>query len=235
MSLPVDLKERPIIFGAPEVRAVLEGRKMQARRVVNPQPRPIPLGRGILDAATCLGDFAWPESSSSCTISCNPNGPDGWAIRHSPYGQAGDRLWVQETWQGPVLDEVQQQQWYENGPEKFRKSCYCVYRATDTLHAIDEDGDELGWEPSIHMPRWASRIDLEVTGVRVERLNEISEADAIAEGVGGHFGVYESYDAETPSYAYAKSSFRSLWESINGAGSWSASPWVWVIEFKLVE
>jgi len=115
-----------------------------------------------------------------------------------PYGQPGDRLWVRETW---------------HDASSALHSC-ALYRA---------DGGEIyggKWAPSIHMPRWASRITLEITSVRVERLQDISEADAIAEG------VYT--DPASPAYdAYAQ-----LWDEINGPGSWAANPWVWVLEFR---
>jgi hypothetical protein len=118
-----------------------------------------------------------------------------------PYGHPGDRLWVRETWR-PV-NEVHAD------------------------YAADYNASDLGslgpWKPSIHMPRWASRITLEIVSVRVERLQDISEGDAIAEGVGGDVTV-------TPCFSVDR--YRELWESINGPGSWEANPWVWVVEFK---
>lgn len=123
-----------------------------------------------------------------------------------PYGQPGDRLWVREAWMDlrGVDGAV--------GP--------CMYRAT---FGNAPDGGK--WRPSIHMPRWASRITLEVTGMRVERLQDISEADARAEGVSR---------AQCPDW-HATTDFRAIWESINGPGSWDANPWVWVVEFKRLE
>lgn len=190
------MRERPILFSAPMVRAILEGRKTQTRRVVKPQP---------------AGAWAAPGR------------------RACPYGQAGDRLWVRETWGT-----------HDQGFDTAEESTVVVYRA-------DVDRPEpKRWRPSIHMPRVASRITLEVTGVRVERLHQLSEADALAEGI--HridigSGYEPRYSAAPRSWAdavegdpdvqlTASAAFRELWESINGLRSWLANPWVWVVEFK---
>lgn len=133
-----------------------------------------------------------------------------------PYGQPGDRLlWVRETFSGPWCMG-------DTPPSKWGRSSRIWYWA-------DGNPDEGDWtrpRPSIHMPRWASRITLEVTGVRVERLQDISEADALAEGVSAI--LYEMRRA-TP-----RCDFQALWQSINGPDSWAANPWVWVIEFKRI-
>lgn len=151
-----------------------------------------------------------------------------------PYGQPGDRLWVRETWAyhvqavGSVCDE--------DGP--------FVYRAD---HAADQHRLCDRWRPSIHMPRRASRITLEITGVRVERLQDINEADAIVEGI-ETVRVSESdsryvnylradrhlYEKEA-TYGRPVISYASLWVSINGKGSWDANPWVWVVAFRRVQ
>lgn len=146
---------------------------------------------------------------------------------------------MRETWQGPLLDsEEHEAQFREDGPDAFKKPGFCAYRATDTLDAVDSDGNDLGWRPSIHMPRWASRILLEVTGVSVERLQDISEEDAAAEGIsdGGclNCGEPEPCGCADPK-PDARDAFARLWHSINGEESWHANPWVWVVEFKRVE
>lgn len=208
------MKERPILFSAPMVRALLNCTKSQTRRIVKPQPY-----------------FISPENTPRIT-----KAPGLHPYIPCPYGQPGDRLWVRETWQGPLLDsEEHEAQCRDDGPEAFKKPGFCAYRATDTLDAIDAEGNDLGWRPSIHMPRWASRILLEITGVRVERLQDISEADAIAEGISAdldgryHCGFDEAGEikCKSPVTAYAW-----LWNGINGADSWAANPWVWVIEFN---
>jgi hypothetical protein len=135
-----------------------------------------------------------------------------------PYGQPGDRLWVMETWL--TVD----------GEHAF-------YRA-DYLH--DPNGDRkhgIAWRPSIHMPRWASRITLEVTSVRVERLQGISADDAKAEGISEFIGGWwcEHDDAEQIAGMTPQEGYRHLWERINGPGSWDANPWVWVVSFRRIE
>jgi hypothetical protein len=167
------MKERPILFSGPMVRAILEGRKTQTRRIVKPQP-------------LCIASGEWIMNGSACK-----------------YGKPGDRLWVRETWWAP-RDDVR---------GEYKRE-YIKYAAT-----LDGMGQPT-WKPSIHMPRWASRINLEVVSVRVERLQNISEEDARAEGIW------------QPNWPL---SWRQLWESINGAGSWEANPWVWVVEFKRIE
>ena len=163
----------------------------------------------------------------------NTNGKWGFEILEgsltTPYGQPSDRLWVRESWK--VVKE------HDKTPPRNIPSCFSVeYPATDIPWL---DGKI---RQSIFMPRWASRITLKITGIRVERLNDISEEDAIAEGVGHGFQM----NAGWPDYQHIKNgvceltqdtasmSFASLWESINGPDSWDANPWVWVIEFKRI-
>ena len=132
-----------------------------------------------------------------------------------PYGRPGDRLWVRETW-APCGDGV-------------------IYRADAKSElgaavAREHDSDTGRWHPSIHMPRWASRITLEVVGVRVERLNEISEEDAIAEGASATLSPLDS--VRLGAIGTHREGFSQVWEADNGPGSWGESPWVWVVEFR---
>lgn len=197
------MRERPILFSAPMVRAILEGRKTQTRLVMKHQPqRVIVPGLGpMLAIQQPRGEnrWLWPNARDEIIASC-------------PYGAPGDRLWVRETW------GLHQQQ--------FDHECHdVIYRADDQRPSVDR------WRPSIHMPRWASRIDLEVTGVRVERLQDISSDDATAEG----WPHVATGGVGAPlAEAYPIGWFANLWESINGAGSWNANPWVWAVEFRLV-
>lgn len=223
------MKERPILFSAPMVRALLNCTKSQTRRVVKLQKEPTtyPQTNGVQFVQIGGKQYWWnsqPDHPAHVTKAC-------------PYGQPGDRLWVRETWQGPLLESEEQEDEFRQSPDIYKKPGFCAYRATDTLDAIDADGRELGWRPSIHMPRWASRILLEITGVRVERLQDISEADARAEGItdGGCLscGEHEPCGCADPKPS-ARDSFCRLWQSINGAESWHANPWVWVVEFKRV-
>lgn len=197
------MTDHPILFSAPMVRAILEGRKTQTRRVVKPQP--VRMGSDWMaskrDSAHCEQVYLWDHRALV---------NDRFVSEACPFGVPGDRLWVRETFNG--------------NPES---GIGYAYRATQP------EMDGLPWRPSIHMPRAASRITLEVVGVRVERLNEISEEDAKAEGAARHqCGHYVAQRPLDDVYENARDWFADLWESINGPGSWEANPWVWVVEFK---
>ena len=216
------MKERPILFSAPMVRAILKGQKTQTRRVIK--------NTGTYAIEDHHGVIAAKRERAALATQCR-------------FGNPGDRLWVRETWQGPLLDsEEHEAQFHDDGPEAFQKPGFCAYRATDNLDAIDADGKEIGWRPSIHMPRWASRINLEITGVRVERLNDISEEDAKAEGadclvVTDKFTEQQRALLDLPLQEQAnpyRNGYALLWCAINGDGAWDANPWVWVVEFKRV-
>lgn len=201
-------RERPILFNADMVRAILDGRKTQTRRVVKPQPE-------YRENESLPGHFGtWLHGwnlDHECVI---PS--DYW--KHCPHGQPGDRLWVRETWMNLKGTGV------SGSPDpKFNpKQIPVAYRAECTAEGEDARIDMgLKWRPSIYMPRWASRINLEITGVRVERLQDISDDDVWAEG-------WESVSVGNCDYK----NFGELWESISGPGSWDANPWVWVIEFR---
>lgn len=205
------MKERPILFNAPMVRALLDGIKTQTRRVVKVRGLDF-VGGGPKDGPDWNDPSCWGYEDL--------NTAQHWALAKGvmvdhvfpcPYGQTGDRLWVREAW--GIAGEMP----HDPG--------YVEYRA-DCQGNFNDVGDLIPrWRPSIHMPRSASRILLEIIGVRVERLNACSDADALAEGV----------DRTNSSIAgYAKERYRRLWEFINGAGSWDANPWVWVVEFRTV-
>lgn len=203
------MKERPIIFSAPMVRAILAGTKTQTRRVVKRY------------SADCIGwfddgDGLWaqrfidPSSGSPYLKS--------WRDR-CPFGLPGDRLWVRETWKH-----------IEGGAIYDASGGIIDAFDPETIYRADRPNRYGPWMSPIHMPRWASRITLEITGVRVERLQDISEADAMAEGVSMPDGT-----PTPPDFWSYQQEFRHLWEQINGPGSWDADPWVWVIEFKRLE
>ena len=182
-------KERPIIFSGPMVRAILEGRKTQTRRVVKQV--------------------------------------------HCPYGKPGHRLWVREAW--GLFNDLG---FCDTSLARLQTLPYpwqLAYRA-DHVDPVRGDGPHRPyWRPSIHMPRWASRITLEITGIRVERLQEISEVDARAEGIADEAAdkvlqMAEAMNQREPS-PYA-SAFETLWQSIHGPDSWDVNPWVWVVEFQ---
>ena len=187
------MKERPIIMRADDVRAILAGTKTQTRRIAK------------LSSAGRVerGGRNWHVDDPDAAFAC-------------PYGQPGDRLWVRESLRFVRVGE----NYHEHAV--YAADGVRVPRCPDLLPQFC-DGMAFGLArsvPSIHMPRWASRITLEITGVRVERLQDISAADAWAEGI--------AYSPDVdPVHAY-----RELWEQINGPGSWDANPFVWVVEFR---
>ncbi|EDA9089321.1 TPA: hypothetical protein ACJFYZ_003818 [Salmonella enterica subsp. enterica] len=195
------MKERGMIFNAEMVRAILDGRKTQTRRPVK---------------------FPLIDKNMGCELAGNELAGELAADNYwnSPYGKPGDRIWGRETFRVH---------------SRATDVATLVYRAsvrnswTEQTHRVpvavcNKPATPEKWTPSIHMPRWASRILLEITDVRVERLNSITESDAEAEGV-----------TDTGFGDLLVDGFRCLWKSIYGDDSWQANPWVWVIEFKRVE
>lgn len=212
------MKERPILFSAPMVKAILSGSKSQTRRVVKPQPvhgaecviRPFSDQR-LHYAARDLHDMEQGLLVLGEVPKC-------------PYGQPDDRLWVRETWM-----DLQ-----GTGVQLASKSRY-AYGADTIAGSWDDEcriAYGLKWKPSIHMPRAACRITLEITGVRVERLQDISADDARAEGCPDK-PVPGAEQASVD--AFARQWYGDLWEQINGPGSWDANPWVWVVEFRVMK
>lgn len=228
------MKEQPILFNAQMVRAILSGQKTQTRRIMKPQMTYGDVG----------GIFAsWQMPSNKGGSILWPNGKDQ-ILSMCPHGQPGDVLWVRETWAAPhAFDGHKPLQILVNARIHF---------------AADENLGGLVKRPSLFMPRWASRITLEITNVRVERLQEISEADAVAEGC--KLETMTIIGDDGGSAIYGPNGYRDLWESINGNRpklpsntaskryarvkawlekhpdhSWDANPWVWVIEFKRIE
>lgn len=242
------MKARPILFSTPMVQALLEGRKTQTRRIIKPQPEMKPEG------------FTWhkdlPNNRMFACVSTNGEPTFGMKF-YCPYGMPGDLLYVREAWRTKsfALDPIK--------PSELDSVERILYEA-DNLRTINGK-----LRPSIFMPRWASRLTLEITSIRVERLQDISQDDAIDEGIAplfteiqatqrqecnlspmpwrnylwhGNFGKYGTGNAKSDAWPHQYSSYRhddakgaysSLWESINGKGSWDANPWVWVVEFKV--
>lgn len=230
------MKMRPMLFSGAMVRAILDGTKTQTRRVVKP--------KYLLKH----GDIVeWREQNN---IWFGLNGYTTAAICKCPYGKPVDFLWVRETF---CLENTYDYHGDHVVPSDGRPiikhedhgdGAYWLiphYRATEpepniVPYRCDADDDRTRWTPSIFMPRWASRITLDITDVRIERLQDISEEDCIAEGINNIMAAdavgkdpvsHILLPAAVHGYAY-------LWECINGPGSWDANPWVWVIEFERV-
>lgn len=226
------MKERGVIFNSEMVRAILDGRKTQTRQIVKSVPTTHDF-HGWIMSSTCAKD----EGKAVWAIGDSPLLKDPIRL-NCPLGKIGDRLWVRETWQGPLVDYENANKLYKD-PEPFQKIKNCVYKADGDACPEYFDADDnlrYGWKSSAQMPRWASRILLEITGVRVEQLQDINEEDAVAEGVAPlHGGYWKHYQPDwTQHQLSARGSFVTLWNSINGVDAWYKNPWVWVIEFRRV-
>lgn len=237
------MKERPIIFSAPMIRALLAGAKTQTRRVVKPQPPSECTDFTFMPVST---ETAWRGPGQP--VVRHPGPPRLWL--RCPYGAPGDRLWLRETW-ALLTDPGAYVAWSLDAPERRPSptDTYLghvptpIYRADGERTDVRQPtGSALRWRSPIHMPRWASRISLEITTVRVERLHAISEDDARAEGVplldyafGQAYGGALTGDGVTRvPMASARDAFADLWREINGDASWDANPWVWVVAFERV-
>ncbi len=224
------MKERGMIFNGEMVRAILDGRKTQTRRII----KDCTVGRDQ------ISKFIQIEKKF---IGCYPEDVPELIRECSPYGVPGDRIWVRETWATLGNEDGCCVDWEGNLCKGDERSAARIYRASCEqrpgdygLWSIPDDAYwkphtkehkfEGAWRPSIHMPRWASRILLEITNVRVERLKSISDGDAVREGCS---------TADMMSGDCVADVFARLWASIYGQESWNANPWVWVIEFKRVE
>lgn len=221
---------RPILFSAPMVRALLEGRKTQTRRLLKPQPF---AACGQIPGAIYASDLSWQIGPGHYVVSSKPFAPAAvLEAQQRRYGVPGDLLWVRETWchTGTGVWSI--------GDTYMAYDGEVVYRADLERNCV--------WFPSIHMPRLFSRLTLEITNVRVERLQDISEADAEAEGV-----EFETADppfyyvphiwphsitgvgVEEPGGRHAVRCYGKLWDHINGPGSWDANPWVVALSFTV--
>ena len=219
------MRERPMLFNGAMVRAILEGRKTQTRRAI----KAIPWLPGTNPDFSQAAAF---QNAGEFRIAGSEEMTSGFRC---PFGEVGDRLWVRETWVPG----------YHHEADEDGSKVSIIYRADNSERSVaapsyelaerwgrefSEDGDSPPtWRPSIHMPRWAARLMVEITSVRVERLQAVSEADCRAEGAAGGHGAI-------PDYAYnatAREHFEHIWTSTGG--DWKANPWVWVVEFRVTE
>jgi hypothetical protein len=228
------MKERPILFNGPMVRAIIANRKKKTRRVMKNQPN--------IDPQT--GDWLFTFSDGRQEVHPIKEWVDVQIKLHCPYGKVGDRLWVRETWAKMPGDA--DPGWSARYVcYRADNSCYIVHYGGESNRAVhlkhfDKTPDK--WRPSIHMPRNASRILLEITDIQAEPLTYIDESDAVLEGIESFRPVPGDGPAETLYLNYetgmwttsARYSFDTLWESVYGPKSFEANPWVWVISFKVI-
>ncbi len=227
------MKEHPIIFNTAMVQAILAGRKTQTRRIIKPQPDLFYMEEERDDYSVAVGKYCPVMVDEKNEVEYPGDEifgaytTDGvWGVK-CPYGEAGDRLWVRETW-SPWADE-------ESQLAAMGENDKCLYKADYRTGCPPlEIGGDYHWHPSIHMPREYSRIDLEITDIRAERLQDISEADIKAEGISPYTFARGVLSDNPPEFRWA---FIKLWDSINakrGYG-WEANPWVWPIKFKAIK
>ncbi|AHG22160.1 phage-like protein [Chania multitudinisentens RB-25] len=227
------MKVHPILFNGDMVRAIIDGRKTQTRRVMKVQPSanfsPMNMAleldytaRWYTPGVVDKNGYLQPAKKQIFGVADEDEGYS------CPLGAVGDRLWVREAWQ--VIHSEYDEDEITYAPEIPKQQdnyWHPIYEVDFKGESREERG--FPWRPSLHMPRWVSRLLLEITAVRVERLQDISEEDAKAEGAA------PSTRAITPPEAIYRVGFLNLWWSIYGEESWQANPWCWVIEFKLVE
>lgn len=237
--------EKPILFNGPMVRAILSGKKTVTRRVLKNQ---MLAGWGIADPAHPLATItsAHPKKGQFGLLIRREIHPGSGKFEHdvipSPYGKPGDRLWVRESWWQagdwqPTYPDDDTGSWFgssrvvysaDGNPPNEPNNSY-PNGLRNGAYSAASPNKVWRHRPSIHMPRWACRILLEITGVRVERLQDISEEQAEAEGVGFLRHVPDADETLT-----AAQLFDCLWSATYGNESWDANPWVWVVEFKRV-
>ncbi|WP_265694144.1 hypothetical protein [Providencia rustigianii] len=249
------MKERGIIFNTEMVRAILDGRKTQTRRVMKSQPEP---------SKTKDGDYWFPCNKTQSMVHVSDFIPRNNLMIDAheffsdccPFGGIGDRLWVRETYSFLGNEDACPIDWNDNIVNDKTEAAR-IYRASCTqksgdygLWSIPDEADwkphteemkfEGSWTPSIHMPRWASRITLEITNVRVERLNNISPRDVVAEGLiklpaTGRYVRFQGAQHFGLAYDNHKDAFADLWDEVSKPNcNYESNPWVWVIEFKRV-
>lgn len=212
MSVQLAVKERPILFSGEMVRAILADKKTQTRRIVKPQP----------------GDTVGPSvvTAGGCVVFQEYFGDMGAPLICCPYGVPGDRLWVREAFTDRFTENDHGSKW-----AAYRADGRMIDHATGQQDALVVD---MHWRPSIFMPRWACRLVLEVVAVRVERVQQISEADVRAEGVSPCLDC-DTYNHRNIGKLWHAEDYRALWDKINAKRApWVSNPWVWVVEFRKV-
>jgi hypothetical protein len=234
------MKELPIVMSARDVCAILDGSKTQTRRAIKPK------AAELISVMSGEGEASVSFRYSHHVDDDGKKHPPEWLcfledypeegvvpIGQCPYGQPSDRLWVRETWKPVPISAYRSSEGVQQTPNPQDADEAAVYKA-----GWVRSGGGVSWRSPTHMPRWASRITLEITDVRVERLQDISDDNCLAEGIAQvvrerlpstqQCGEYDAIDVDPVA------EYRALWETINGPGSWDANPWVWVISFKRI-
>lgn len=218
------MKSRPILYKTEMVQAIYEGRKNLTRRTKKLEKVNVNPDWFRYDGTANFGDQVPSNRHYFELLDLEGNPREKYIHIDCPYGKIGDILWVRETFYISKYDDIKQE-------------CPYIYKAS----VFDADKLDLKWKPSIYMPQKACRLFLKITDIRCERLMDISEEDAKAEGVDFQFAEmfqedrFKDYLDFNSDYRTAYSSFQSLWESINGVESFNANPWVWVIQFEKTE
>ncbi len=212
------MTDRPIIFSAPMIRALLDGRNSMTRRIIKPSPEFCGGGRSRDPQNWNDPDaWGWENYDEGCWDLLS----EGYMGR--PFYAPGDRLWVREAWARVPVSAYRASEGVDQRQSPFDYEA-AIYRA-----GFDRSQGGIHWRSPIHMPRWASRLTLLVTDVRVQRLQEISSADAIAEGC-PPYANSATIDCDTPN---PRDDFKRLWNSIHGPDAWDANPWVAAISFTV--
>lgn len=225
------MKERGILMSSPMVSAILAGTKTQTRRAIKPVPERRPdWSRPGVDGIAFYRGKTLVQTVAERSIDIYQDD----LAKMCPYGAPGDRLWVRETWRVRDAAESDIDYLADASTRRFLTEGDAAWWKRWRGHSFRKDG-EPKFCPSIYMPRWASRITLDVTSVRVQRLHDISEEDARAEGAEREDGCADCaprWDPTCPECGDYRSAFAALWRSINGPESWAANPWVWRISFS---
>lgn len=224
------MKERPIIYSAPMIRAIRADLKTQTRRIIKRQPSAEAKDAGVIHSGGPTdGLWAWLDDPDLMWAGFTKDE----AFR-CPYGVPGDALWCKETWQYAPLSHCYCPQPSEASPcDDWSEGTGCRSMRADFVYRADEGARAPRWRPSIFMPRHISRLTLLVTDIRVQRLQAITDEDAVAEGV-RRVGYRWEVPGICTTPVSAVDAFRCLWEYINGPGSWEANPWVFAITFERV-
>lgn len=239
-------REHPILFSGAMVRALLDGRKTQTRRPVTAQTALVNGGHRLSREAFLRYplDKAWvdrgpsPAGNPGPYLKCDSTHPDddGAMARLYPPWQVGDRLWVRETWAAGACADMLSPTALD--PATWLRDNGGLWYQADDAHHDGRVSSRGKWRPSIHMPRWASRLTLEITRIRAHRIQDISEEDALAEGIEvdgrWHLGSTHPVKGTPKVHASPLAAFRDLWAATYGAAAWEHNPWVWALDLRRV-